>query len=89
LEHLDDRGRQAKALVLRHVSDDYWGPVGVWQVREAVRNAFDGEFGAAETFGEAVRGVADQLPVALGRLRRKSTLAAGLQANLADFVDAD
>ena len=87
-EHLDERGRQAKALVLRHVSDDYWGPVGVWQVREAVRNAFDGERGTAETFGEAVRGVADQLPVSVGRLRRKSTLAAGLQSDLGDFVDA-
>jgi len=87
-EHLDERGRQAKALVLRHVSDDYWGPVGVWQVREAVRNAFDGESGTAETFGEAVRGVTEHLPVSLARLRRKSTMAAGLQANLGDFVDA-
>lgn len=87
LEHLDDRGQQAKALVCRHVSDDYWGPVGVWQVREAVRNAFDGEHGTAETFGEAVRGVAEHLPISVGRLRRKSTLAAGLQANLGDFVD--
>ena len=86
LEHLDDRGRQAKALVCRHVSDDYWGPVGVWQVRETVRDAFEGEHGTAETFGEAVRGVADHLPVSLGRLRRKSTMAAGLQADLGDFV---
>ena len=89
LEHLEGRGRQAKALVVRHVSDDYWGPVGVWQVREAVRNAFEGEHGTAETFGEAVRGVAEHLPVSLGRLRRKSTLAAGLQANLGDFVDVE
>jgi len=80
-------GRRRRC-VLRHVSDDYWGPVGVWQVREAVRNAFEGEHGTAETFGEAVRGVADHLPVPLGRLRRKSTMAAGLQANLGDFVDA-
>ncbi|WP_058365500.1 DNA repair protein NreA [Haloparvum sedimenti] len=86
LEHLSDRGRQAKVLVLRHVSDAYWGPVGVWQVREAVRNAFEGEFGEAETFGEAVRGVADHLPVPLSRLRRKSTMAAGLQTNIADFL---
>ncbi|EMA65124.1 hypothetical protein C461_14820 [Halorubrum aidingense JCM 13560] len=89
LEHLDERGRQAKALVCRHVSDDYWGPVGVWQVREAVRNAFAGEHGTAETFGEAVRGVAEHLPISLGRLRRKSTMAAGLQANLGDFVGAE
>ncbi|MFC5279848.1 DNA repair protein NreA [Halorubrum rubrum] len=89
LEHLNERGRQAKVLVCRHVSDDYWGPVGVWQVREAVRNAFEGERGTAETFGEAVRGVADHLPISLGRLRRKSTMAAGLQANLADFAGRD
>ncbi|RBI61091.1 hypothetical protein DMJ13_15290 [halophilic archaeon] len=47
LEHLADVGRQAKALVLREVSDDYWAPVGVWQVRESVRNAFDGVPGGA------------------------------------------
>jgi hypothetical protein len=51
LEHLVDEGRQAKALVLREVSDDYWAPVGVWQVRESVRNAFDGVPGGAT--GEA------------------------------------
>lgn len=87
LEHLSDRGRQAKVLVLRHVSDAYWGPVGVWQVREAVRNAFEGEYGEAESFGEAVHGVADHLPVPLSQLRRKSTMAAGLQTNIGDFLD--
>ncbi|PSP93699.1 hypothetical protein BRC91_08900 [Halobacteriales archaeon QS_4_62_28] len=40
LEHLAERDRQAKCLVLREVTDDYWAPVGVWQVREGVRNAF-------------------------------------------------
>ncbi|MGZ0748662.1 DNA repair protein NreA [Haloparvum sp. AD34] len=90
LEHLSDRNRQAKAIVLRHVSDEYWGPVGVWQVREAVRDAFDlSEFGTAETFEQAVRGVSDHLPVSLARLRRKSTMVSGLQANLADFLDGD
>ncbi|MFC6615078.1 DNA repair protein NreA [Halopenitus salinus] len=87
LEHLSDRDRQAKAIVLRHVSDEYWGPVGVWQVRESVRNAFEGEHGTAESFGEAVRGVAEHLPVSLSDLRRKSTMAAGLQTDLRSFVD--
>ncbi|SNR26027.1 DNA repair protein NreA [Halorubrum vacuolatum] len=89
LEHLHGRDRQAKALVCRHVSDDYWGPVGVWGVREAVRNAFEGEHGTAETVGEALRGVASYLPISLARLRRKSTLAAGLQSTLGDFSDED
>ena len=86
LEHLDTIGRQAKALVLRHVSDDYWGPVGVWQVREAIRHAFDGEHGESETFDDAVRGIAEQLPVSMADLRRQSTLVAGRQSGLEAFL---
>ncbi|MFC6724594.1 DNA repair protein NreA [Halobium palmae] len=86
LEHLSEIGRQAKALVLRHVSDDYWGPVGVWQVRESVRDAFGDERAESETFGEAVRGVTDHLPVSLAELRRKSEMASGLQTSLGEFA---
>ncbi len=86
LDHLADRGRQAKVLVLRHVSEDYWGPVGVWQVREAVRNAFDDEHAEEDSFAGAVRGVVDHLPVSMADLRRKSTMVSGLQANLTDFL---
>ena len=85
LEHLESIGRQAKCLVIREVSDDYWAPVGVWQVRESVRNAFEGAYGEAETFHDAVATVAAQLPISLARLQRKSELAAGLQSNLSAF----
>jgi len=86
LEHLAEIDRQAKALVLREVSDDYWAPVGVWQIRESVRNAFDGEFGVAETFHGAVREISRELPVSLPDLRRKSNMVSGLQAGLAEFT---
>jgi len=86
LEHLSDVGRQAKALVLREVSDDYWAPVGVWQVRESVRNAFDGTPGEAETFHGAVAEISDHLPVSLGSLRRKSDMVAGVQSDLSEFA---
>jgi hypothetical protein len=86
LEQLDQVGRQAKALVLREVSDDYWAPVGVWQVRESVRNAFDSEPGQAETFHGAVREVSDHLPVSLAALRRKSSMVAGVQSDLSEFA---
>src|SRR6056297_3321265 len=85
LEHLQERCRQAKCLVLREVTDDYWAPVGVWQVREGVRNAFEGEPGVGQTFAETLSAVADQLPVPMGALRRKSNLVAGLQSQLSDF----
>ncbi|MEZ3115765.1 hypothetical protein RYH80_07520 [Halobaculum sp. MBLA0147] len=85
LEHLAERGRSGKALVVRYVSPDYWGPAGVWQVRESVRHAFEGRVGEAETLAEAVRRVADRLPVPLTALRQKSTMVAGLQSTLSAF----
>src|SRR6056297_444783 len=86
LEHLDEIGRQATCLVLREVSDDYWAPVGVWQIRESIRNAFDGQCGEAEDFATAVRAIEPHLPVSATRLRRKSSMASGLQSSLADWT---
>ncbi|MFB6162628.1 MAG: DNA repair protein NreA [Halococcoides sp.] len=96
LEHLRDRDRQAKCLVLREVTDAYWAPVGVWQVREGVRHAFDGPEGVpdsmtgrpghSETFASAIDRLVDrELPISRAALRRKSTLVAGRQAGLDDF----
>jgi hypothetical protein len=85
LEHLESVDRQATALVIRHATDAYWAPVGVWQIREGVRHAFEVEPATAETFHGAVAQLADQLPVGLSTLRRKSELVAGIQSRLTDF----
>lgn len=86
LEALVDRGRQAKCLVLREVTDDYWAPVGVWQIREAVRNAFDeGQPATAESFASAVDQLLPHLPVDRTRLRRATTMISGQQARLDSF----
>ncbi len=39
LEKLRDMKRQATVVVLREVHEGYYAPLGVWQVRENVRNA--------------------------------------------------
>ena len=85
LEHLAAREQQAKALVIRQVTDEYWGPVGVWQVRESVRDAFDGERGRAPTMQQALEAISDVLPITAETLRRSSTLMAGQQASLTAF----
>ncbi len=85
LEHLVDEGRQAKALVLREVTDDYWAPVGVWQVREAVRDAVVGDGAVAESFERAASAVLEQVPLRASRVRQKSTLLSGRQSVLEDF----
>ncbi len=38
LERLKHEKKQGFALTLRFISNDYWAPLGVWVVREAVRN---------------------------------------------------
>jgi hypothetical protein len=85
LEELADRDRQAKVFVIRHATDEYWAPVGVWQIRESIRNAFEKEPAVAETFHDAVRQLVSHLPVSMADLRRKSTMSAGLQASLTEF----
>lgn len=39
LEHLTQRRRQAAVLVYREITPDYWAPLGVWVIREAVKRA--------------------------------------------------
>jgi len=85
LEHLKERGRQAKVLVVRHASPEYWAPVGVWQIREGIRHAFEQEVGEAESFRDALTELAPHFPISLAQLRRKSELVSGLQAQLTDF----
>jgi len=85
LEHLESVDRQATALVIRHATDAYWAPVGVWQIREGVRHAFEGDPATAETFHGAVEQLESQLPVGLAALRRNSDLVAGVQSRLTEF----
>lgn len=85
LEALADRDRQATVFVIRHATSGYWAPVGVWQIRESIRDALESEPAVAETFHGAVRQLVPRLPVSLSELRRKSTLAAGIQSDLSAF----
>jgi len=40
LEFLDKQKRQAKVIVVREITPEYFAPVGSWQIRESIRNAF-------------------------------------------------
>ena len=41
LEFLKKIKRQATVLIVREIRPEYYAPVGVWKIREAVRGAFD------------------------------------------------
>ena len=85
LEALAERDRQAKVFVVRHATNGYWAPVGVWQIRESVRDAVGSDPAVAESFHGAVRELVPRLPISMADLRRKSTMAAGIQSDLSAF----
>ena len=53
-EHLSKRRRKAAALILREIHSDYVMPVGVWQVREGIREALKTEKRQFESFEKAL-----------------------------------
>ena len=53
-EYLFNRRRKATALVLREIRPEYIIPVGVWQIREGVREAFKGPRDEFDSFKKAL-----------------------------------
>lgn len=53
-EDLFNRQRKAAALVLREIRPEYVMPVGVWQIREGVRQALKGRPNLFDSFKEAL-----------------------------------
>lgn len=67
LEHLAKIGRQARVFILREAYPDYIVPVGVWQVRENVRNAMRQPPRRYDTMEEALGRVMDRLSIDLNQ----------------------
>lgn len=65
LEHLMRVRRQARAFILREAYPDYILPVGVWQVRENVRNAVRQPPKSFNSLEEALRHAMDRLSIPL------------------------
>lgn len=65
LEHLANVRRQARVFILREAYPDYILPVGVWQVRENVRNAMRQPPKKYDTMEEALRRVMNRLSIGL------------------------
>lgn len=53
-EYLMSIRRSARVIVVRHVSSEYWAPLGTWVIREATRRAMQGPSLACPTLDAAV-----------------------------------
>jgi hypothetical protein len=73
-ELLEKERRQATVIVLREVHPGYIMPVGVWQVRENVRNAMRQAPGKFRTLDEALMHISNQFQIPLSRWIQNSRL---------------
>lgn len=53
-EYLKGIRRSARVIVLRHISSDYWAPLGTWVIREAARKAMASPPASCESLDVAV-----------------------------------
>lgn len=86
-EHLLARKRQAAAIVFREIGKDYNIPLGVWQIRENVRNALKQKPLAFSSLPLALAFLSRKLKVPMSRYKRESRLLDFLQhqRRLSDF----
>lgn len=74
LEYLEKTKRQAKALVFREVGEGYSMPLGVWQVRENVRNAMKSKFVKFSSGKAAFSYLKNRLKMRFESYRKKSKI---------------
>ena len=86
-ELLAKERRQATVIVLREARPGYIMPVGVWQVRENVRNAMRQTPLKFKTLNEALQRISTQFEIPLQQWIRKSALLkdALFQKRMSDF----
>lgn len=87
MEQLTRMKRQASVLIVREILPSYDVPMGIWQMRETVRGAFDRAPERFATMGEALSRLSGRITVGT-KWREKSTLMRNLreQRKLSTFV---
>jgi hypothetical protein len=88
-EHLLKRRRKAAALVLREIHSDYVMPVGVWQIREGIREALRKKKRQVESFEKALYFACLNLSVSKKEWIRNSKIYKNMreQMRMTDFFN--
>src|ERR671922_1723777 len=86
-ERLSRRRRKAAALVLREIHPEYVMPIGVWQIREGIRKALEGEGNQFHNFQRALSFACVNLSVSESEWIRNSKMYRNMreQMRITDF----
>ncbi len=82
-EQLEKMRKQASVVIFREIYEGYVLPVGVWEVRETVRKAFENRPEKFSTLKEALSSIEKRLRLPLKEYIKKSALLT--QKNLEEF----
>ncbi|MDG6243034.1 MAG: Nre family DNA repair protein [Methanolobus sp.] len=74
LEYLRSIRRQATVFMLREIRPEYWAPLGVWVVREGVREAFSREPMRFESLSQALADISSRLKTSSSLWMPKASL---------------
>ncbi|MBV9179507.1 MAG: hypothetical protein JO297_20960 [Nitrososphaeraceae archaeon] len=87
-EHLFKRRHKAAVLILREIRPEYVMPLGVWQIREGVRRAVDGEAKQFDNFEKALSFACVNLSVSKNEWIRNSKIYKNMkeQMRITDFL---
>ncbi len=78
-EHLQKRKRQSGALVFREISPEYMQPLGVWIIRQSVREALKQKPQPFNTLSEALSEIGKRLKLPLESFRKTSKVLDAMQ----------
>lgn len=74
LEYLSRIKRQAGAIVVREIRPEYYAPVGVWKIRECLRDAFTKKPIVFSSLEEAIKRIDERFIVKSNTWKEKSML---------------
>ena len=74
LEYLERINKQATVLIIREVTEEYTVPVGIWQMQEAVRDAFNKPSMKFDDVSVALEEIKKKISVEWERVMEKSKL---------------
>jgi len=75
MEYLEKIRRQATVLIVREVRSEYSIPVGIWQLRESVRDAMGSGYETFATMNDAVKKIAERIYVRDGWVAHSKIMA--------------
>jgi len=87
LAHLVRLQRQATVIIYREITDKYWAPLGVWVIRDGVREALKRKAARFSGLNEAISHITGQVQVKNWSNSSKLLKDLRCQKRIEDFID--